>query len=344
MEFSTYAVVADEIGASGTPHFQITLVVRNATSCQAIKKKIDNRIHIEYCKSVFDSIRYCKKDGEFVESGKPPVEPTAKGQMEKDVWKSALDSAVNGDLHAIPPRILLCHIGSILKVQTALQPELTGFNKIIVFYLVGPSGSGKSMDAHALLDKDFFSDESHDTTYFKKPPGAWFDPVAIHKRDFMIAEELDHSVSKLAGLYKQLTSGYSLNVEFKGGLMAINLKGAVITSNIHYCQFWPSDVEPFKRRMLTVDYAPLRSDGSWENPQGCDMHCSNLPRYHPAYAKANGLNPWLAMSSAYEGGNEFLPGHPPDVRTGPWNYDTLPFLGRFNTAESNPPRGVIKKH
>lgn len=54
-------VFQEEIGEQGTPHLQGLVCFKNATTLNALKKKLDPKIHWEVCRSVSKSIGYCTK-------------------------------------------------------------------------------------------------------------------------------------------------------------------------------------------------------------------------------------------------------------------------------------------
>ena len=74
-EDSNYITYGKEVGASGTPHLQ------GFVSFQSRKRRsqlapIIGRAHFSITQSISGSIDYCKKEGDFIELGRRPVERT----------------------------------------------------------------------------------------------------------------------------------------------------------------------------------------------------------------------------------------------------------------------------
>ena len=66
-----YIVYGKEVGESGTPHLQGTIVFPQQRTVSAVIKDLPG-CHVELCIDVFASIEYCKKEGQFTERGDPP--------------------------------------------------------------------------------------------------------------------------------------------------------------------------------------------------------------------------------------------------------------------------------
>ena len=68
-----YIIFGREIGEQGTPHLQGTVCFRSRkrlNQCIAIL----GQAHFSPCRSLSNSIEYCKKEGDFIEIGEPPSE------------------------------------------------------------------------------------------------------------------------------------------------------------------------------------------------------------------------------------------------------------------------------
>jgi hypothetical protein len=67
-----YHVIGFEVGDNGTPHLQGTVTWEGNKRFRAAKNLIGERAHIEATRNVFASRQYCKKTGNFWESGPEP--------------------------------------------------------------------------------------------------------------------------------------------------------------------------------------------------------------------------------------------------------------------------------
>ena len=73
----TYAVVGKEVGQEGTPHLQGYLRFKSARTLNATHKRLSKTcgvpVHVEVAGGTWeDSLKYCSKEGDFVEWGKQP--------------------------------------------------------------------------------------------------------------------------------------------------------------------------------------------------------------------------------------------------------------------------------
>lgn len=98
-------VYGREIGNSGTPHLQGTI-------CFRVRKRrtqvtaIVGQSHLTPTRHLAQSIEYCKKDGDFVEWGTPPVENEGKGkrndleEFKESVKEGIYDESELRELHS----------------------------------------------------------------------------------------------------------------------------------------------------------------------------------------------------------------------------------------------------
>lgn len=69
----SYLCFGKEVGDSGTPHLQGTVVFKKKVRFSGVKSVVGDRAHVEVCRRLSESIDYCKKDGDFTEIGTVPV-------------------------------------------------------------------------------------------------------------------------------------------------------------------------------------------------------------------------------------------------------------------------------
>lgn len=81
--FDSRYVVGREVGAQGTRHLQGFVQFKNPRSFNAIKAMLGDKPHIEKCRNVKASIKYCQKDGDFFSKGI---------DVERDIRKEIIDS------------------------------------------------------------------------------------------------------------------------------------------------------------------------------------------------------------------------------------------------------------
>lgn len=77
-----YMVFGKEVGESGTPHLQGTICFQTRKRMLQVKALIGHNPHLEVVKYLEQSIEYCKKDGDFRETG---IQPSLKKGQRSDL-------------------------------------------------------------------------------------------------------------------------------------------------------------------------------------------------------------------------------------------------------------------
>lgn len=67
-----YCVFGKEVGDNGTPHLQGFISFKTRIRMGPVKAIIGERAHVEVARDIPASIKYCKKDGNFIEIGSCP--------------------------------------------------------------------------------------------------------------------------------------------------------------------------------------------------------------------------------------------------------------------------------
>lgn len=88
----SYLLYGREIAASGTPHLQGVCSFRTRTQAPS-RILFNGRAHWEVCRSVPASIKYCKKDGDWVELGQAPLNPGKRSDL--DAFKEAVQNGLS---------------------------------------------------------------------------------------------------------------------------------------------------------------------------------------------------------------------------------------------------------
>jgi len=78
-----YIIYGKEISESGTPHLQgfVSFHIQRPLSKLI---KILPGCHIEIARNAFQAMEYCKKDGDFIERGDPPLTPSQSGKKSSE--------------------------------------------------------------------------------------------------------------------------------------------------------------------------------------------------------------------------------------------------------------------
>lgn len=86
-EKSLHYIIGKEVGESGTPHLQMFVEFKNATTFQSLKK-LNERLHIEKAKgSIEENKKYCSKDKDFETNIFTLEEQILKEEYKDVVWK-----------------------------------------------------------------------------------------------------------------------------------------------------------------------------------------------------------------------------------------------------------------
>lgn len=208
-----YLVIGKEKGESGTPHLQGYVYLVNPRTLTSLKKSMP-RAHIEVAKgSPLQASTYCKKDGDFYESGELP----AQGKRSDLEEIREMVNAGQGMREMVDKAHSYQSIRSaelILKYKEKKRdwkPE--------VIWVCGKSGTGKTRWAYDNYPpEDIHKQPATDTK--------WFEGYDAHP--VVVIDEVDMETSYPA--LKELTDRYPMRVHYKGGMRSFLAKVIVLTS------------------------------------------------------------------------------------------------------------------
>jgi hypothetical protein len=242
----SYIVIGEEVGASGTPHLQITMCYTNARSLSGLIKSLPpGKPHAEVCRDLFASISYCKKEGKWTEAGTAPKDQAAKGKMEVDRWALILSAAKRGRFDEIPAQVMFNQARTVEHIYNCAKRDRTNLTDSMEqnYWLFGASRTGKSRDART----------KYPTAYMKMC-NKWWDGYDDH--DVVIIEDFDIKHDVLCHHLKIWGDRYPFNGEVKGGARKLRPRVVIITSNYHPQQIWQNsaDLEPILERFKCIEY------------------------------------------------------------------------------------------
>jgi len=215
---ATYVVGQIEAGGeTERPHIQAYGNWPNAMRFGALKRfaptvnlrevKIDNGVR-----------DYCMKEDTRVagpwEFGKIPVRRNSKTD-----WDACLQAAKQGEFDKIPPGILIRNYGNIQKIYKDSCPvvDSPGVRGI---YIYGQAGIGKSTLARELFPGESTYDKNHNK---------WFD--GYKSQTVIIWDDLEtHEPKMFSNYFKIWTDRYGCRGEVKGGVVPLNHKYFIFTS------------------------------------------------------------------------------------------------------------------
>lgn len=232
---------------TGTEHLQGYVNLKSGCSLKSLKKKLGERCHIEKAKgSVEDNYKYCTKDGNYLEFGEKPLDPSEKGEKEVKRWRRIRELAEAGNFDEIDDQVLLLHRSKLEQHYNRIQDELVVDQvELNSEWLCGEAGCGKSKTAR-----------EENPGFYYKMMNKWWD--GYKHEDVVILEDVDPShASWLCQFLKVWTDRYSFRAEFKGGSKMIRPKKIVITSQYTIEEVFGQDektVAALKRRVKVRNF------------------------------------------------------------------------------------------
>lgn len=233
-----YLVYGREIGASLTPHLQGTIVFQVPKRLTGVSKLIP-RAHLEQCRALWESIQYCKKEGNVYEKGSPPMTQQQKGDIERARWSDAVESAKKGRLEDIPPDMYARLYRTWKEIRKDHMETPEDADGVTGVWFWGESGSGKSRAARAEFPKAYF-----------KNANKWWD--GYQGQENVIIDDLDPTHACLAHYLKIWMDRYAFVAETKGGAISIRPKRIIITSQYSIGSIFPEKEaeEAINRRLV----------------------------------------------------------------------------------------------
>lgn len=222
-----YTVYGKEVGASGTPHLQGFMYYKNQRTLSSIKKKLPTA-HLEKMKGTHEqAIEYCKKDGDFVEIGQPPVghKPKSADRIARN--KRLRDTPFNDLLEN--GEITLHEVPVLKKARMILNNEVEAETAEGVrgVWIYGPPGTGKTHSAR----------NEYPGTLYVKAQNKWFDGYA--GEEIILLDDLDNNC--LGHYMKIWADKWSCSGEIKGGTVPLRHKKFIVTSNYLPEELWRED-------------------------------------------------------------------------------------------------------
>jgi len=233
----TYIVVGKEKGENGTPHLQGYVEFTKKKRITTLKK-LNSRIHWERRKGTAQQAAdYCKKDGDFWESGE-----ISKGQGTRTDLECLPRLCLNkGTIRKVlgSTEMSISQIRTAEKYFTYLEPKREW--KPEVTWIWGASGVGKTRMAY---------EKAAGEDIYEKDGEKWWDGYDGHET--VIMDDFRASNMKFNYLLK-LLDRYPMRVEFKGGYRQMLAKKFYITTIVHPEQVYQISDEPLKQLIRRID-------------------------------------------------------------------------------------------
>lgn len=255
-EQCSYGIVGREVGEGGTPHLQGYFILQRKLRLRQCKDKVSERAHFESARGTpAESRVYCAKDGQYDEVGVCPGGGGSRSRDELAVDFEACARLGNAGLTDFKDR----NPGTYFFSRHTLLRNYLGHGTpvdrpdVVVKWIYGPPGVGKSRDAHAALPNAFIKD----------PVTKWWTGYLLEK-DCII----DDFGPRGIGINHLLRwfDRYKCYVESKGDVLPLHVDHWIVTSNFHPSECFKSDtgedhpqLPALLRRMQVVHYAGLQA-------------------------------------------------------------------------------------
>lgn len=246
-----YIIIGEEVGNSGTFHYQGYVEFKNARTIHGLKSRIHRGIHWEpRMGTPTQAAGYIKNNPDkpnpiFKEWGVLPGVSGARNDI-----KSMVEMINEGYSDA---DILLQHGDKALRIMGCLQKARAAMNtkyrdwEMRVDIKWGPKGSGKTSSVY----EEFGYEQ-----VYAKMPGKWWDGykgetvVLIDDFDPLDMEDMSFAY------YLKLLDRYPLRIEMKGGSCQFVSRVIVITSNFNPEEWFMgrANRDAFFRRVTSIEH------------------------------------------------------------------------------------------
>lgn len=217
-EKSNYLIVGCEVGEQGTPHLQGYVNLKTSMSMKALSKKLRRAYLAESKGDALSNKNYCSKEKVLIEYGNIPKQGK-RTDIEK--IRDILEETPGN-----PLRECIKNATSLQSIKIA-EKYLTYFEKPRVekpqvLWFHGPTGTGKSKEAHSIME-----DKYGDNYYVANETNKWWDGYDAHEG--VIIDDMRKDFTKFHVLLR-LLDRYAYRVEIKGGYRQFKAKTIIITS------------------------------------------------------------------------------------------------------------------
>lgn len=249
----------------GTPHIQGFIRFQNQISFKSLQNQFNKRAHIEVTKGKDEANwAYCSKEGNvFIQKGEPQtIERLSRTKVISEI-EAIRGCKERSELERLVPNwaaskskwsrcLEIWTEQRLLEMPKAWDGDLSKKN----FWLVGPSGSGKSRFVHNFVEP---------TKLYMKQHNKWWDGFLQGIHCTVLLDEVTPSEMNqgeragwLLPLLKMWSDRYPMTAEVKGAQLYIN-PGTFylfICSNysIEQClEGLPDELGPLKRRFTQIE-------------------------------------------------------------------------------------------
>lgn len=233
-----YCIYQLEEGEAGTPHLQGLLIFKSQKSFSSVKLLLP-LCHLEQCRNVAASIKYCSKEEGRLE---PPVEIGERpNQGRRSDLETIANDIVSGtsimDVAKNDPAVFVRNFKGLQALSNIFHSKRNWEMDVQVY--TGTTGTGKTRKAFEIAPNAFWKEKAD-----------WWD--GYMGEEDVIIDEFTNDVP--IGVLLRWLDRYPLRVPVKGGFVPFVAKRIFITSNIPFEEWYPNARQEHKlalRRRIT---------------------------------------------------------------------------------------------
>jgi len=257
---ASYASVGREVGDAGTPHYQGFVHFCTLKAFAQVKQLLVRAwIAPKAKKSTFSqAIGYTQKDDDFYEHGTRPLDPVAKGDLEKDRAARNLAAVMDNRMDDVDADIVAYHLRSYeygaAALKRARRPKAATLSGVLDnVWVHGAAGVGK----------DTFINDLAPDAYVKEPDNKWWDGYD-GEDDVTIRDIGPNHDSRLVKVW---ADRYPFPAEVKGGSLGLIRPKRILCSSNYAPEelYGDFDLEAIERRFQIIhahdgvaEYKPRR--------------------------------------------------------------------------------------
>lgn len=236
---AVYGIVGQEVGESGTPHYQGYVYFQNAKTLKRMSKYLTRaHIQVSYGSPEQNKLYCSKQDNVLLEHGELPKQGKRNDLDDiKEVIRNGGTMRQVVDIATSYQAAKMAEL--ILKYK---EPKRNWKPKVEWFF--GPTGSGKTRKAFEILGED---------AYVAMSTGRWWD--GYDGEHNVIIDDMRKDFCKFHELLRYLDR-YAMRVETKGGSRQFLAKHIIITSAFSPTQLFDTreDLQQLLRRIDNIEY------------------------------------------------------------------------------------------
>lgn len=224
-----YICIGKEIAPiTGTPHLQGFIVWNDSKTFRASVALLRG-CHVEVARATaLQASTYCKKDGDFVERGRLPADPSELGIIESNRWDTAWALAKTGSIEEIPADIRIRSYSTLRRIGQDFMAVVVPLESTCGIWIYGESGSGKTRAVYG----------KHPDA-FVKPCTKWWD--GYQGEPVVVVDDLDKYHVALGGELKHWSDFMPFIGECKGGSRRIRPSTLIVTSQYTIGDIWKDE-------------------------------------------------------------------------------------------------------